>query len=118
MRILVVDDDRPTRTGLSELLAEAGYDVTSADSFDDAANILRTTPPDLLITDIRLDGRNGLQLLLKSSIPVPAIVLTGFDDSVLEAHARGEGAVYMVKPVTVEQLLDQVQTMIGAGPRD
>jgi len=111
MRILVVDDDPPTRSGLSELLAEAGHEVSSAASFDDAVEILQTAPPDLLITDVRLDGRNGLQLLVKSSVPVRTIVLTGSYDPVLEANARRAGAVYMLKPVTVERLLEHVHDL-------
>ena len=114
MRVLVVDDDSATRAGLSELLEEAGYESASAASFDDALRILQTAPPDLLITDIRLGGRNGLQLLINSPTRMPAIVLTGFYDPVLESDARREGAVYMVKPVSTDRLLNQVRSMLGA----
>ena len=111
MRVLVVDDDVATRTGLSELLEEAGYESTCVGSFDDALQILQTTPPDLLITDIGLDGGNGLQLVINDPNRVPTIVLTGFDDEVLESDARREGAVFMVKPVSAEKLLDLVRSM-------
>src|SRR5688572_27301045 len=63
-RVLVVDDDRATRTGLSALLEQAGYSTFATGSFREAMSLLRTDPPDLLITDVRLDEYNGLQLLL------------------------------------------------------
>jgi DNA-binding response OmpR family regulator len=117
MRVLVVDDDSATRDGLSELLEEAGYESTPVGSFEDALRILQTRPPDLLITDVRLDGGNGLQLVINSPNRVPTIVLTGVDDLVLESDARREGAVYVVKPVSAEKLLAQVRDMLSAGPQ-
>jgi DNA-binding response OmpR family regulator len=113
MRVLVVDDDRATREGLSELLEEAGYESTSVGSFQDALRILRTRPPDLLITDVDLNEADGLQLLVSTPTRVPTIVLTGSYDLVLESEVRREGAVYMVKPVSPDRLLDQVKSMLG-----
>ena len=113
--VLVVDDDRATREGLSELLEEAGYESTSVGSFQDALRILRTRPPDLLITDVDLNEADGLQLLVSTPTRVPTIVLTGSYDLVLESEVRREGAVYMVKPVSPDRLLDQVKSMLGGG---
>jgi DNA-binding NtrC family response regulator len=62
-RILIVDDDDATRRGLTALLAEAGYIAIPASSLQEATDILRRESPDLVITDIRLQGYNGLQLL-------------------------------------------------------
>ena len=112
-RYLVVDDDRATRTGLAELLEEAGYESTSVGSFQDALRILRTRPPDLLITDVDLNEADGLQLLVNTPTRVPTIVLTGSYDLVLESEVRREGAVYMVKPVSPDRLLEQVRSMLG-----
>ena len=103
-RVLVVDDDSATRRGLSELLTDAGYESTAVESFHEADRIARTDPPDLLITDIRLSGYNGLQLVLRFP-ELPAIVMTGYADPVLERDASQAGATYIRKPLNVDELL-------------
>jgi DNA-binding response OmpR family regulator len=108
-RVLIVDDDSATRSGLSELLNEAGYESTAVGTFRDALHILRTTPPDLLITDIRLDEYNGLQLVITAPRSVPTIVISGFADPVLESEARHAGAAYVAKPVNPAELLQLVK---------
>ena len=70
---------------------------TAVESFHEADRIARTDPPDLLITDIRLSGYNGLQLVLRFP-ELPAIVMTGFADPVLERDASQAGATYIRKP--------------------
>jgi DNA-binding NtrC family response regulator len=113
-RVLIVDDDGATRRGLVQLLAQAGYDATAVATFDEARRIISETPPDLLITDIRLEAYNGLQLILNSPRTIPTIVITGFADPVLEAEARRGGAAYMVKPVPPLQLLQVVAEKLAA----
>jgi DNA-binding NtrC family response regulator len=113
-RVLIVDDDGATRRGLVQLLAQAGYDATAVGTFDEARRIIGATPPDLLITDIRLEAYNGLQLILNSPRPIPTIVITGFADPVLEAEARRGGAAYLVKPVQPLELLEVVAKKLAA----
>jgi DNA-binding NtrC family response regulator len=113
-RVLIVDDDGATRRGLVQLLVQAGYDATAVGTFDEARQIISATPPDLLITDIRLEAYNGLQLILNSPRAIPTIVITGFADPVLEAEARRGGAAYMVKPVQPLQLLEVVAEKLAA----
>ena len=114
--ILIVDDHRVTRLGLAEMLAEAGYNVVTAGSFQEARGILRDAPPDLLIADVRLGSFNGLQLVINYRIP--AIVITGYADSVLEAEARRVGAEYLVKPVHPEELLTIIREKLGQTPTE
>jgi DNA-binding NtrC family response regulator len=113
-RVLIVDDDGSTRRGLVQLLVQAGYDATAVGTFEEARRIISVTPPDLLITDIRLEEYNGLQLILNSPRTIPTIVITGFADPVLEAEARRGGAAYMVKPVQPLQLLEVVAEKLAA----
>ena len=113
-RVLIVDDDGSTRRGLVQLLVQAGYDATAVGTFDEARRIIDATPPDLLITDIRLEAYNGLQLILHTPHTIPTIVITGFADPVLEAEARRGGAAYMVKPVQPVQLLEVVAEKLAA----
>jgi DNA-binding response OmpR family regulator len=114
-KVLIVDDDKTTRSGLAELLEAAGYEAVAVGTFEDATRILRTAPPDLLIADVRLGPFNGLQLVISSPKPIPAIIITGFADPVLEADARRRGAEYVLKPVSPARLIDLVAHKLSSG---
>ena len=114
--ILIVDDHRVTRLGLAEMLGQAGYDVVTAGTFQEARRILTEAPPDLLIADVRLGSFNGLQLVISGNNRVPAIVITGYADAVLEAEARRGGAEYLVKPFDPERLLTLIRHKLGTAP--
>jgi CheY-like chemotaxis protein len=111
--ILVVQHDVPAQRHVAACLEEAGYHVIEARTYLDARRTLETRPPDLLITDVRLDGYNGLQLLATSPERVPAIVFTNLPDPVLEADARALGADYLLKPVSRALLLSRVAALLG-----
>ncbi|HSC29656.1 MAG TPA: response regulator [Vicinamibacterales bacterium] len=123
-KVLIVEDDSTTRVGLAELLEGAGYEATAVGTFEEGQHILRTSPPDLLIADVRLGPYNGLQLVISSPIPIPSIIITGFADPVLEADAKRRGADYIVKPVDpavllalIEQKLQTARTGFGVPRR-
>jgi DNA-binding response OmpR family regulator len=111
--ILIVDDHRVTRLGLAEMLEQAGYSVVTAGTFPEARKILRETPPDLLIADVRLGSFNGLQLVISGPNRIPAIVITGYADSVLEAEARRGGADSLVKPFDADTLIGLIRQKLG-----
>jgi DNA-binding response OmpR family regulator len=115
--ILIVDDDATTRSGLTELLQQAGYTPKAVGSFEEGARELRTAPPDLLIADVRLGSFNGLQLMISSPQPVPSIIITGFADPVLESDARRRGAEYVLKPVDPAALVRLVENKLNAARR-
>lgn len=96
------------------MLERAGYVCVAAGSFEAAKAILRTSPPDLLITDIRLGAFNGLQLVIEQVRKIPSIVMTAFDDQTLKAAARDENALYLVKPVDPRELLVYVRSALGS----
>lgn len=112
-RVLIVDDDEAYLDGMKELLEEAGYDVFLASSFEDGRQKLRDRAPDLLIIDVRLGAFNGLQLISTGQLHIPAIVVTGFDDTVLRADAGGFGASYVVKPIKPAALLKLIQQKLS-----
>lgn len=112
-RILVVEDNPATRLGMVDLLTRAGYDVSSAATFDHAKQALREQRPDLLITDVRLGDYNGLQLLIGTRDPVPTIVVSAFNDAVLEAEARSHNAPYLVKPISPTALLQTIEQVLA-----
>ena len=104
-RILIVDDDHATRTGLKRYFERAGYDVIAVSTFADGRQGLAESEPDLLIADVRLGDYNGLQLVATNPRPIPTIIVTGFADPVLEADARRLGAEYLIKPISPPDLL-------------
>lgn len=113
--VLVVEDDAPTREGLYALLTADGYHVVVAGGYKDGRRALLSTHPDLVLTDLRLGGFNGLQLLILSPSPVPAIVVTGFADPVLEEQARSLGAAFVLKPIVPRALLELIEQKLAEG---
>jgi DNA-binding response OmpR family regulator len=112
-RVLIVDDDEVYLDGMKELLEEAGYEVFLASSFEDGRQTLRDHSPNLLIIDVRLGAFNGLQLISTGEMRIPAIVVTGFDDTVLRADAGGFGASYLVKPIKPAALLALIEQKLS-----
>jgi DNA-binding response OmpR family regulator len=112
-RILIVDHNPSTRGDLSKLLTDAGFEVMEAATVPDAMRALATTPPNLLITEIRLDSYNGLHLIAMAPKPIPAIVITGYADRGVEADARRLGAEYLAKPVSPGELYAAVQRTLS-----
>jgi CheY-like chemotaxis protein len=112
--LLIVDDDSATREGLARLLSDDGFRVLTADSFERAVDSLKTKAPDLLLLDVRLGEFNGLQLLVTAPRSIPAIVMTGYADNVLERDARQLGAEYLVKPITHDSLLAAIERRLPA----
>jgi CheY-like chemotaxis protein len=109
--ILVVEDDDRALAGMLELLRDAAYNVTGAATFDAAKGLLELHPYDLLITDIRLRAFNGLQLVRRSRLLHPnmsVILVTAYEDAMLELEAARYRAEYLLKPVKAADLLGAV----------
>jgi len=111
--ILLVEDDAPQRKALGGFLRKKGYSVLEADSSPSAERLARERPLDLVLTDLRLGGPDGVELLktLRGTHPdLQAIVLTAYgsvDDAV---RAMKAGAYdFVSKPVD----LDRLETLIA-----
>ena len=102
--ILVVEDNDATREGLHELLSGAGYAVTVAATVPEAQRALAKHRFDLVVSDVRVAGHNGLQIAVAAARPVRAIFVTAFPDPTLEAEARRVGADFLLKPVAPSTL--------------
>jgi len=102
-RILVVEDDTAVRRSLAETLTEAGYTVSAADSAESALSRLAASAPDVVLSDVRMPGMDGVELLrlLKArATDVDVILMTAYDDMPTVVRAMREGAFeFLVKPL-------------------
>src|SRR3989475_12898996 len=115
--ILVVDDEKPQRDILQEILTTAGYDVTSAASGEAALKFANERSFDLALTDLKMTGMDGIELLQHllehdSSIIVILLTAHGTIDSAKEALRRG-AFDYLLKPFDQEALLGTIKRALG-----
>ncbi len=113
IRVLLVDNDEDAREGLCRLLSHKGYTVDAAADALEALECVQRHPYDLVITDLRMPGVDGLALLqrLKDAYPrLPVLLITAFGDWGSYARAIGLGAsAYLTKPFRSDELLREVQ---------
>jgi DNA-binding NtrC family response regulator len=106
-RIMVVDDDGPLRSAFEFHLERSGYTVACADSSEQALATVHDFDPDVVISDIQMDGMSGLDLLEKLHAVRPDIdvlIMTGYEDVRTAITAMRQGAYdYLVKPVDLDQ---------------
>ncbi len=108
-RILIVDDETNARSALAEILRDEGYAVeTAADAFK-ALPKLEELHPDVVITDIKMPGLSGLELMERVREHDPetiVIVMTAFSAIDTAVHAMRNGAAdYICKPVNTDELM-------------
>lgn len=108
-KILIVDDERNVCRVLNKFLKEEGYHTETARNFEESLSKLKNNDFDLVLTDMRLPGRSGLDLLkwIKEKSPLlPVIVITAYGsiENAVEAMKTG-AANYLTKPVDLEEML-------------
>ncbi len=114
--ILVLDDDEHALEGIVEYLRESGYMVTGVATYEGAKQLLTLHSYDLLITDVRLRGYNGLNLVRESHRDKPdmaTIIMTGYDDSMMELEAGRYGAHFLRKPIQTPELSKAVKQCLA-----
>lgn len=113
-KILVVEDDPNERQGLQRLLADAGYQVSSADSADKAMSYLDEAV-DFVLTDLQMGDVSGMDLLRHWKIKQPEtmfLMITGHGSVATAIEAIRAGAYhYMTKPIDPQALLIMLQNM-------
>ena len=114
--LLLVDDDRLILATLSSGLQDMGYQVSTAESVDDAEALLTSgLRPDLAIVDVRMPGRDGLELAerLRDLDHIPFLMLSAFSDDQNVERASGFGALgYLVKPMDVVQIRPTIEAAL------
>jgi len=113
--ILVVDDEPQITRVLKTTLSSQGYGVRSASNGEEALNEMKDWPPDLIITDLRMPGIDGLELCrrVRADSRVPIIVLSVKGEESVKVQALDAGADdYVTKPFSVNELLARVRAAL------
>ncbi len=121
-RALVVDDEAPQREIIAAILSSAGWDVSQAGGAKTALKLLEPSPPDVILTDLRMADEDGLDLLadLRRVAPaIPVVLMTAHGSVDTAVRAMKEGAFdYLTKPLdradlllTLERALERVRLL-------
>jgi two-component system response regulator HydG len=112
LKVLVVDDEVALAETMAEALERSGYDVVLAHSGTDGLKILERQEPSIVLTDLKMEGLDGLTLLKKAKQELPdaeVVVITGHGDVKTAVEAMRAGAAnYVQKPVGLEELRTMV----------
>ncbi|MBI3625223.1 MAG: sigma-54-dependent Fis family transcriptional regulator, partial [Candidatus Rokubacteria bacterium] len=107
-RLLIVDDEPDMLDNVRRILVKAGYECLTESDSRKAMGLLESERPDLLLTDLRMPGVDGLGLLRQAhqvDPQMPVIILTAFATIESAVEAVKEGAFdYLPKPFSVDQL--------------
>jgi signal transduction histidine kinase/CheY-like chemotaxis protein len=121
LRVLVVDDEPDGREVVGQMLSARGAEIATAGSADEAIRVLQSFRPDVLLSDIRMPGKDGYQLLREirslergEDRSVPAMALTGFVRAEDRKLALRTGfQFHLAKPFDAEELIAAVAMLSG-----
>lgn len=114
--ILVVDDEPVVRTVVARGLSAANYEVLEAESAQSALALLSTTPVNVIVTDLKMPGMNGIDLLRRAKAVAPQtglILMTAFASVETAVEAMKAGASdYLTKPLNLEEMVLRVERLL------
>ncbi len=114
-RILIVDDDDQIRNSIQEFLTILDFKTYSAESAEQALSFLKTRAVDVIITDIIMNGMDGLEMtrIIKDTYDTDIIVITGYTGDYSYEEAINKGADdFIFKPVRFEELLLRLKRVL------
>jgi two-component system cell cycle sensor histidine kinase/response regulator CckA len=116
-RVLVVDDDPSVRRGLVRMLQFERWDAQDAPNVTEALTSVDSWTPDVVLTDLRMPGMDGVALIeaLRLRLPgVPVVVMTASTDIASAGRAMRAGAVdYLTKPIELTEVLKALESAAG-----
>jgi DNA-binding NtrC family response regulator len=116
-RVFIVEDRESLRNLMRKALQQEGYDILSAASGDAAMQLIEDQPYDLLLTDLKLPGASGIEVLRasrKRRPEIPVVVLTAFGNVHTAVQAMKLGAAdFLEKPVEIDDLFKLTRELIG-----
>ena len=106
--VLIVDDEPIVRESLRDWLKDAGYQVKTAESGEEALELIEKQDFSVMVVDVRLPGKTGIKVLKEIKVLKPqikSIVITAYPSAELAAEAMKLGAVdYLIKPIAPDDL--------------
>ena len=115
-KILLVDDDRGLLDSISDFLSLEEFDVEITNEGERALTIIKNSDLDLVITDIKMPGLSGLEVLKKAreiDSELPIMIMTGFASLETAIEAVRDGAYeYMIKPFDMDKFLNTVNRAV------
>lgn len=116
-RILVVDDEAMVRKLLCQKLSREGYQCQEAGSAEQALDKLRDNPTELVILDIKMPGKSGIEVLpeIKANYADTAVIMaTALTDASIITHCMKQGAYdYICKPFNLAEVVTNVEGVLG-----
>jgi two-component system response regulator (stage 0 sporulation protein F) len=116
-RLLIVDDDEGMRENLAELFESLGYAVRTAANTPEALEALAAADVDLLLTDYKMPGPTGVELIEAARRLRPglrAVLMTAFGDSFTELESARRGAIgYLNKPFEADEVVAFVEKILA-----
>jgi DNA-binding response OmpR family regulator len=112
--ILLVEDDRDSLSALARLLNMSGYRIVAAASAEEALRLAASQRCDLVISDVGLPDRSGLELMreLSAAYRVPGIAVSGYTDAADVTECQRAGfARHLKKPIDFKDLLGAVEEL-------
>lgn len=121
--VLIVDDEPIVRESLRDWLKDAGYQVETAKSGEEALEMIEKQDFSVMVVDIRLPGMSGIKVLneVKARRPeIKSIIITAYPTSETAAEAAKLGAVdYLIKPVAPDELENLIrETLLKCESRE
>lgn len=116
IRILVTDDESIIRESIAEFLDSEGFETQTASNAEEALEIIKKSDIDLLISDVRMPGIDGIELMSEVNLLSPEtliVLMTAFASVETAIQALRSGAAdYMLKPLDFEELLLRINAII------